>query len=329
MVTINDIAKQAGVAKSTVSRYLNGGPISKKTAEKINLIIQETGYFPNTFAQSLKAKSTKMIGAITPRLDSYAASTMLTGVENGLRKRGYTLLIVNTNLDAQYEIDSIRGFQANKMDGIVFMMTHFSPDLEKEMKNCEIPIVCLGQENPFRESIYFAEQSAGEQMAKYLYRMGHRKIHFLTATNADPAIGIFRRNAIRDTFLAFGDTQFEEFESGFKMEEAYEVTKRHILNADVELIVGATDMMAIGAMRACLEQGFSIPRDISVAGFGNHAAGAALFPGLTTVSYPYLEAGELAAEQIVRKIKNIPIEKDIQLPTSLILRESILDKRNQ
>ncbi|WPC09181.1 LacI family DNA-binding transcriptional regulator [Globicatella sp. PHS-GS-PNBC-21-1553] len=87
MVTINDIAREAGVAKSTVSRYLNGGSVSQKTAEKINFVIQKTGYLPNTFAQSLKAKQTKMVGAITPRLDSYASNTMLSGVESYLRKK--------------------------------------------------------------------------------------------------------------------------------------------------------------------------------------------------------------------------------------------------
>ena len=72
MVTIIDIARLAGVAKSTVSRYLNGGAVSEETRHKIERVIKETGYVPNTFAQSLKAKRTGMISTIVPRLNSYA-----------------------------------------------------------------------------------------------------------------------------------------------------------------------------------------------------------------------------------------------------------------
>lgn len=327
MVTINDIAREAGVAKSTVSRYLNGGSVSQKTAEKINFVIQKTGYLPNTFAQSLKAKQTKMVGAITPRLDSYASNTMLSGVENYLRKKGYKLLIVNSNLEPESELEAIRSFQANRMDGIIFLMTHFSEDLEKTMKASKIPIVVVGQENPIGDSIFFSEQTAGEQLAHYLYRLGHRKIHYLAATKNDPAIGIYRLNAIRNTFLAFGDTEFEELEAGFRMDEAYEVTKRELILSQPELIVGATDMMAIGAMKACLEEGLRVPKDVSIAGFGNHATGASFYPGLTTVEYPYFNAGEIAADHLLHRINHQQQEESIELPTKLILRESVLDKR--
>src|SRR5690606_29095365 len=97
MKTIADIAKLAGVAKSTVSRYLNGGSISDKTKQKIERIIEETGYTPNAFAQSLKAKKTNMVGVIVPRLDSYEASQILIGIENELRLLNSQMLVSHTN----------------------------------------------------------------------------------------------------------------------------------------------------------------------------------------------------------------------------------------
>ena len=87
MVTIKDIAHKAGVAKSTVSRYLNGGSVSKKTKAKLDEIVNETGYAPNTFAQSLKAKKTNMIGTIIPRLDSFATNTILASIDEELRNK--------------------------------------------------------------------------------------------------------------------------------------------------------------------------------------------------------------------------------------------------
>ncbi|MBP9594842.1 MAG: LacI family DNA-binding transcriptional regulator, partial [Trichococcus sp.] len=85
MVTINDIAKMAGVAKSTVSRYLNGGAVSGKTKAKLDAIVAEHDYKPNKFAQSLKAKRTHMVGTIIPRLNSFATNEALRGLESSLR----------------------------------------------------------------------------------------------------------------------------------------------------------------------------------------------------------------------------------------------------
>ena len=86
MTTINDIAKLAGVAKSTVSRHLNGGSVSRKTAAKIEAVIKQTGYVPNSFAQSLKAKESRMIGVIIPRLDSFSANCILSEIDEVFRQ---------------------------------------------------------------------------------------------------------------------------------------------------------------------------------------------------------------------------------------------------
>lgn len=82
LTTLNDIAKRAGVAKSTVSRYLNNGSVSDKTREKIQAIIEETGYVPNQFAQSLKAQHSNIIGVVLPRFDSPSTNQVLKGIDD-------------------------------------------------------------------------------------------------------------------------------------------------------------------------------------------------------------------------------------------------------
>lgn len=109
MVTINDIAKMAGVAKSTVSRYLNGGSISKKTKAKLDAIVAETGYTPNTFAQSLKAKRTNTVGTIIPRLDSYSSNAILEGIDQELLKRQMQLVIMNSSQSVEREDEAHTG----------------------------------------------------------------------------------------------------------------------------------------------------------------------------------------------------------------------------
>ena len=106
-MTINDIAQLAGVAKSTVSRYLNGGSVSRKTREKLDEIVRETGYSPNTFAQSLKAKRTNIVGTIIPRLDSYSSNEILEGIDQELWQRQLQLIITNSDQNVAREIENI------------------------------------------------------------------------------------------------------------------------------------------------------------------------------------------------------------------------------
>src|SRR5699024_3228995 len=108
----------AGVAKSTVSRYLNNGSISQKTREKIEKIIKETGYTTNTYAQSLKAEKTNMIGVIIPRLNSASTNEVLEGIDATARKAGYQLVITNSNQENARELENIQTLQRQKVAGI-------------------------------------------------------------------------------------------------------------------------------------------------------------------------------------------------------------------
>ncbi|MEG0475208.1 MAG: LacI family DNA-binding transcriptional regulator, partial [Carnobacterium sp.] len=146
MVTINDIAKRANVAKSTVSRYLNGGSVSQKTKEKLNQIVAETGYTPNTFAQSLKAKKTNMIGTIIPRLDSYSANEALASIDEELRERNFQLLITNTNQLPAREIESIYSLAKQKVAGILLFATVITEEHKKAITEVGIPVILLGQQ---------------------------------------------------------------------------------------------------------------------------------------------------------------------------------------
>ena len=123
MKNIDDIAKLAGVSKSTVSRYLNDGSVSMKTKKKLDKIIHEHDYQPNQFAQSLRAYRTNMIGAIIPRMNSFAVDETIKGVKTICDKQNYRLLLNYTNLNSDLELDALETFYRSKVDGIIFMAT--------------------------------------------------------------------------------------------------------------------------------------------------------------------------------------------------------------
>ena len=323
MTTINDIAKLAGVAKSTVSRHLNGGSVSRLTAQKIDAIIQETGYVPNLFAQSLKAKESRMIGIVVPRLDSFAINTIVAEIDEFFRQHQYQVVILNANFDIAREAQALRTIEVNKMDGVILLMSHVDDRITSLIEQVKVPVMTIGQAYAETNTIYYDEQSAGYQLADYVYRMGHRVLDYLSVTTDDPAVGVRRRNAIKEKFLSYGDTVWREYTTGFQLTDAYETTRTQVLGQQPSLIVGATDVIAIGAMRASLEAGYRVPQQISFAGFGNNVLGSAVYPTLTTVEYPYQQAGQVAAKALWQALQNGETSAKTILDTQLVIRHSV------
>lgn len=323
MVTINDIARQAGVAKSTVSRFLNGGSISQRTANKINEIIQETGYIPNAFAQSLKAKNSKLIGIILPKLNHYISNKIIEGIEMQLRQNGYRITMINTNRDVQLELEALRYFQVTKMEGIVCMLSERSEEVNQLLENSQIPVVVLEQQSWVNDAVYFNERLAGQLMAEYLYTKGHRVLHFLSIKGEEVSMMDERTESLKNYFLSYKNTTFTQYEVDNTMDSAYYVTKQQILSQKPPLIVGATDYIALGAMKACLESGIRVPIDVSIAGFGNYPMGELVFSTLTTIDYPYEQAGRLLATHLLDVIYGVESTVIAPLDPVLVERDSV------
>lgn len=196
MVTIKDIAHKAGVAKSTVSRYLNGGSVSKKTKAKLDEIVNETGYAPNTFAQSLKAKKTNMIGTIIPRLDSFATNTILASIDEELRNKQYQLIITNTNQNVKREVENIYTLAKQKVDGIILLATVVTPAHRKAIAEVNIPVLLLGQSAEGLNTIVHQEYEAGYKLGSYATELGHKDFLYFTVLEEDQAVGQLRSKGV-------------------------------------------------------------------------------------------------------------------------------------
>ena len=159
-VTIKDIAELAGVAKSTVSRYLNGGSVGKATREKLDRVIRDTNYEPNQFAQSLKSKQPKMIGVIVPRLDSYAASRTMMGIDEQLTERGYQMLVVNTAQQTEREIEQLYNLAKQKVAGIIWLGTTVTERHLEAIEAIQIPVLLIGQQHDNVHSLVYPDREA-------------------------------------------------------------------------------------------------------------------------------------------------------------------------
>ncbi|OIJ12096.1 LacI family transcriptional regulator [Anaerobacillus alkalilacustris] len=327
MNTIADIAKIAGVAKSTVSRYLNGGSISDKTKKKIEKVMEETGYMPNTFAQSLKAKKTNIIGIIVPRLDSYATARTLIGIDEFLRECNYQMFVSNTSLDLEREIESILTLTKQKVAGIILLATEITERHIEIIKTIQIPVIVVGQEHQQLYSIVHNDYEAAYELGKYVLEQGHRKIAYLGVSEKDIAVGVKRKEGFKKAMQEIKGCEVKYFETSFKIAEALIKVPSIIKEYQPSMIVCATDNIAIGALKAAYMNGLTIPKDLSITGFGGYEVTEMMNPGLTTAKFFYQDAGRMAANSIVKLVNGEKISKKTLSKFKIIIRESV-DKLN-
>ncbi|MCM3172467.1 LacI family DNA-binding transcriptional regulator [Paenibacillus sp. MER 99-2] len=321
--TISDIAQMAGVAKSTVSRFLNGGSVSENTRQKIEQIIKQYNYVPNTFAQSLKAKKTSIIGTVVPRLDSFATSQTLIGIDEELRNNQYQMLIANTSQDMKREIDGIYDFARQKVSGIILLAAEVTEAHLKAIEEIGIPVLLVGQQHPNIHSLVHNDDQAGYEMGKYIVQQGHRNIVYLGVTERDQAVGIHRKQGFKRAIAECGECQVTYHETSFKMSEAVVTAEAIVRDRKATIIVGATDNIALGVMKTAFSNKIRIPQELSITGFGGYDITEMIHPTLTTVKFHYLQAGKLAADHIIRLVQGGVVEKQTVLDVEIIPRESV------
>lgn len=321
-VTINDIAKLAGVAKSTVSRYLNGGSVGQATREKIERVIQETNYEPNQFAQSLKSKQTKMIGVIVPRLDSYAASRTMMGIDERLTERGYQMLVVNTAQQTEREIEQLYNLAKQKVAGIIWLGTTVTPRHLQAIQDIQIPVLLIGQEHELVHSLVYPDFDAAYALGRQFMDWGHREVTYVGVESYDIAVGQARRDGFLKAFNEAG-ADVKTYTTTFKIDDAIPIGTQIGQEQTSSLVVCATDNIALGILKGLANSGKTVPGDVSVSGFGGYDFTEVLHPSLTTVHLPYRRTGAKAADMILQLLTADAIPMKTFTTFELKLRESV------
>lgn len=308
-LTIKDIAEMAGVAKSTVSRYLNGGKISESTSAKIKAIIDKYNYEPNAFAQSLKAKRTKFVGIIAPCLDSVVTSRVIMSIDERLRERGYNSLILNTSLNKESEVENIENLSRLKVDGIILIGTEITDRHKKAISKLKIPIIIVGQKYDKAISIINDDYDAGKVIGEYILKNGHKKVLYLGVEEEDEAVGIIRKKGVKESLLRDKTVTFKEITTSFSAENSEKIVNELINDLEETVIICATDKIALGALKAINKNNKNVPEDISLAGFGGYDISTMITPSLTTIRFNNNEAGIISANTIINLIEEKEVEK--------------------
>lgn len=325
-ININEIAKLAGVSRATVSRYLNEGYVSEEKRQIIAKVIAETGYTPSAQARILRTKKTKLIGVIIPKIDSQAVSRAVLGINETLSKVGYQIILADTFNDEHKELEYLKIFQNNQVDGIILIATVFTNEHKKLLKKLNIPVVIVGQYLKGYSCIYHDDYNAAKDIIKILIGKGRKKIGYIGVNPNDESAGKARYQgyieALKENAIE-ADHELMKI-AKFSLDDGYSKAKDLIdNNPDIDSLFCATDNIAIGAMQYLKECGKKIPEDISIVGFGHTDVSKIVDPKLTTVHFHYKTSGIEAANIVINMIENQDeIIRDVKMGYEIIVQES-------
>lgn len=307
-MTISDIAKLAGVSSAAVSRYLNGGPLSEQKRAAIHAVVEQTGYRPDSAAQTLRTGKMNQVGVIVPSISSQSVGQITAGIASELDAKGYMLLLGNTDQDEQRELGYLTTMQRNHVAGIILLGSVYSPQIASAIKSCRVPVVVTGQRFPEIPCVYNNDRDATRELTQRMLDRGRRRIVYIGSSEKDIAVGLERRLGVQDALQQAGRNG-DQLPWVCCNKLTFEEGKRcmaELLHCcpDLDGVVCATDTLALGAMRVLKDAGRQVGREISLAGVGDNWTGSVTEPGLTTVHFYQKQVGVEAARMLLQMLEH-------------------------
>ncbi len=329
MATIKDVAKRAGVSVATVSYVINGTRnVAPETAARVRAAMEEMNYHPNAVAQSLRTRSTHVIGAVISDISNPFFATLIKGAEDCARKNGYSLLICNTSEKLENELVYLQLLSRKRVDGMIIAPTGKNDELIKDLIERGMQIVFIDRkvDGVPAPAVLSENEEGAYQATRHLLERGHLRIGIVlglphVSTTTERLAGY--RRALKEMGLA-GDPSLIGYGHS-QVDGAREASVKLLDRPDRPTAVFATNnLMTIGLMTAIHDLGLRCPCDISVVGFDDFDWAAAFEPPLTAVAQnPYL-IGKRATEILFANLnQDDRSATEVRIPTQLRPRGSV------
>lgn len=327
-VTHKDVAERAGVSVATVSYVINKGPrpVATETRERVEEAIAALGYYPNELARSLRIQQTSTVGLIIPNSANPFYAEIARELERTCTAEGVLVLLCNSEREPEREKRFIQMLRAKQVDGAVITPHSDVMALLQPLLAAHIPVVVLEHSVPGLHCIAIDDMEGGRLATEHLIGLGHRRIGLIRRRQIT-ALSMRRHEAYR-LALAEAGLSYDPaivVKSGPLQADGYAAMQRLLALPDPPTgVFTHNDIIAMGAIRAILDTGLSVPGDISIVGYDDITAAAYLAPPLTTIRSPKVEMGRLAGQTILRLAQGdvtLPPRTET-LPVQLIVRAS-------
>jgi DNA-binding LacI/PurR family transcriptional regulator len=335
MIRLKDMARHLGVSVMTVSKALRDAPdVSAATKSRVKALAQQTGYVPDSSAQNLRSKKTKLFGLVIPSSTNPVYARIVVAIEDRAHELGYDVLLAHSLNKPEREENCIRRFLSRRVDGL-FLSPVYRFEAEariyQEVLARKTPTVLLGPPAPFCKtfpSIEIEELISSYNATQHLLKLGHKRIAYLTGPPTAPwAHDRFEgyRRALREAGLDVDDKLV--FQAGSVIEDGTKAALQMLNEScDATAVQAVSDMVAIGCAETLLAQGLKIPEDISIVGFGNILTTEHFRVPMTTIRQPKFRLGIAAMEMMMGLIRGENVQPK-RLPAELVERKSTAPPR--
>jgi LacI family transcriptional regulator len=329
MATIQDVAKRAGVAPITVSRFINNnGYCSQETRVRVEAAIAELGYVPNRLASGLRSKRTNTLALVLTDITNPFFTTIARGVEDTASDAGYMVVFCNTDESITEEKKYLRMLLEQRVDGIILVPALNTNDLVTYIQEHDTPIVLLDRRvsGVKADAVRCDSEAGAYELTRLLISLGHKHVTVIsgprgTSTSDDRVAG--SRRALTEANLELSADQ--EFYGAFTQTSGYEMTRQALaVTPKPTAIFAANNFIAIGALKALQDLAVRVPEDVALVGFDDLPPALITFPFLTVAAQPAYEMGCRATEILLARL-SAPQKtefREIVLPAEIVIRQS-------
>jgi LacI family transcriptional regulator len=325
-ITIEEVARLAGVSTATVSRVLSKPEVVRdQTREQVMTAITQLDYQPDAAARALASGRTHTVGCVIPTLDHAIFARSTQAMQTTLAQAGYQLLVASHEYDPVTEFELVRALQQRGVDSLVLVGTDHAPRLWKALSDWRKPTLLTWSCDPRLPSLGFDNEDAARMATTHLLKLGHRRIGVISGFTAHNDRARSRIEGVRKSLTRAGLSLPARLvtEQAFNLEGG-QAGLRQLMNLKHKptAIFCGNDLLAVGALLEAQRMGLDVPSDLSICGIDNLEIAEAINPGLTTVSLPTQDLGRLAAKFMLSAISGEVIAAQSLLPFELVIRGS-------
>jgi LacI family transcriptional regulator len=335
MSSIEDVARQAGVSITTVSRVLTGSahPVRQATRERVLEAARQLNYSPSALAQALVRRDTRIVGVIVGDASDPYFAAIVRGVEDVARRAGYLVIVCNSDRIPSIELRYLNTLNDYRVDGVIFAGGGLvDPGYVEEMRRALAVFtargavcVSLGKHLFESRAVVVDNERVVQAAVEHLVRLGHKDIAYLSGprllTTAQQRLSGYQAAlerhglASRPELVIDGDYKYD---SGLRAAEAI-----HAMPRKPTAVVASNDLMGIGCIVGLKNLGYRIPDDISIAGVDDIPQAEIVDPPMTTVALPLYDLGAAGMETLIQaRSGKASAAQVVTLPHRLVVRRS-------
>jgi len=332
-VTIEDVARAAGVSRQTVSRAINNqDEISPQTRARVLRVVDEMGYRPSGIARGLATRRTRTLGLVIPDVSNPFFSDVTRGAEHVAYAEGYNVFLCNTEEDPQRELAVLRSLEEKRVDGVVLCSSRLDDDRLSKVVAHQSAVVLVNRRLELRGEengvgvVMLDDESGGRLATQHLLDSGHRAVGFLAGPLASRS-GRQRTAGYRAALEAAGLPYNVEWTRHCSPGvEGGRAGADELLSAHPELsaLFCYNDLVAVGALQACAHLQLQVPHDVAIVSFDDIPLAALVTPPLTTCRVPRYELGIKAMRLLLDQLGRDPNGADGSMGGEIVLRPELV-----